>query len=30
MFRNPFLGMFINEDSYEGQVNNPLSLNVYS
>jgi len=29
-YYDPALGRFINEDSYEGQVNNPLSLNVYA
>jgi RHS repeat-associated protein len=29
-YYDPALGRFINEDTYEGQVVNPLSLNVYS
>ncbi|WP_179281586.1 RHS repeat domain-containing protein [Paenibacillus sp. VTT E-133280] len=27
---DPSLGRFINEDTYEGQINNPLSLNLYT
>jgi RHS repeat-associated protein len=29
-YYDPSLGRFINEDTYEGQINNPLSLNVYT
>lgn len=29
-YYDPALGRFINEDTYEGQVTNPLSLNLYS
>jgi RHS repeat-associated protein len=29
-YYDPQLGRFINEDSYEGQVNNPLTLNLYT
>ncbi|MFA9463426.1 MAG: RHS repeat-associated core domain-containing protein [Velocimicrobium sp.] len=29
-YYDPKLGRFINEDTYEGQINNPLSLNGYS
>lgn len=29
-YYDPQMGRFINEDSYEGQVNNPLSLNLYT
>ncbi|MDF2804183.1 MAG: hypothetical protein K0S61_4088, partial [Anaerocolumna sp.] len=29
-YYDPALGRFINEDSVEGQVNNPLSLNLYT
>ncbi|GGI45787.1 hypothetical protein GCM10008018_13870 [Paenibacillus marchantiophytorum] len=29
-FYDPSVGRFINEDSYEGQINNPLSLNLYT
>ena len=29
-YYDPQMGRFINEDSYEGQVNNPLTLNLYS
>ncbi|MBP1992920.1 RHS repeat-associated core domain-containing protein [Paenibacillus eucommiae] len=27
---DPSIGRFINEDTYEGQINNPLSLNLYT
>ncbi len=27
---DPSVGRFINEDSFEGQINNPLSLNLYA
>lgn len=27
---DPSLGRFVNEDTYEGQINNPLSLNLYT
>ncbi|WP_239613520.1 polymorphic toxin-type HINT domain-containing protein [Cohnella mopanensis] len=27
---DPSMGRFINEDSYEGKINNPLSLNLYT
>ncbi|RUS43551.1 RHS repeat domain-containing protein [Cohnella sp. AR92] len=29
-YYDPSVGRFINEDTYEGQVNNPLSLNLYT
>jgi RHS repeat-associated protein len=29
-YYDPSVGRFINEDSYEGQLNNPLSLNQYT
>lgn len=29
-YYDPQIGRFINEDSYEGQVNNPLTLNLYT
>ncbi|MNB99464.1 tRNA(Glu)-specific nuclease WapA precursor [compost metagenome] len=29
-YYDPSIGRFINEDTYEGQVNNPLSLNLYT
>lgn len=29
-YYNPRLGRFINEDTYEGQIDNPLSLNIYT
>lgn len=29
-YYDPALGRFINEDIYEGQINNPLSLNLYT
>ena len=29
-YYDPKLGRFINEDTYEGQINNPLTLNVYT
>ncbi|RXZ79050.1 RHS repeat-associated core domain-containing protein [Paenibacillaceae bacterium] len=27
---DPSVGSFINEDTYEGEINNPLSLNLYT
>ncbi|WP_201319379.1 S8 family serine peptidase [Paenibacillus sp. EPM92] len=27
---DPSIGRFINEDSYEGEINNPLSMNLYT
>lgn len=29
-YYDPSMGRFINEDTYEGQINNPLSLNLYT
>ncbi len=29
-YYDPSIGRFINEDTYEGQIDNPLSLNLYS
>ncbi len=29
-YYDPALGRFLNEDSFEGQVSNPLSLNLYT
>ena len=29
-YYDPSVGRFINEDTYEGQINNPLSLNLYT
>ncbi|MBU5334084.1 hypothetical protein KQI61_17975 [Anaerocolumna aminovalerica] len=29
-YYDPSIGRFINEDSFEGQVNNPLTLNLYT
>ncbi|WP_251561283.1 RHS repeat-associated core domain-containing protein [Paenibacillus pasadenensis] len=29
-YYNPAIGRFINEDTYEGNINNPLSLNLYT
>lgn len=29
-YYDPTMGRFLNEDSYEGQVDNPLSLNLYT
>ncbi len=29
-YYDPKIGRFLNEDSYEGQINNPLSMNVYT
>ncbi len=29
-YYDPKLGRFINEDTYEGQINNPLTLNLYT
>ncbi len=29
-YYDPALGRFINEDTYEGQINNPLTLNLYT
>ncbi|ANY68036.1 hypothetical protein BBD42_17315 [Paenibacillus sp. BIHB 4019] len=29
-YYDPSIGRFINEDTYEGEINNPLSLNLYS
>ncbi|MGG1554860.1 RHS repeat-associated core domain-containing protein [Paenibacillus ferrarius] len=29
-YYDPSMGRFINEDSYEGQIDNPLSLNLYT
>ncbi|MFC3800977.1 RHS repeat domain-containing protein [Cohnella sp. GCM10012308] len=29
-YYDPSVGRFINEDTYEGQINNPLSLNIYT
>ncbi len=29
-YYDPSIGRFINEDTYEGQINNPLSQNVYT
>ncbi|MEK4297356.1 RHS repeat domain-containing protein [Paenibacillus sp. FSL R5-0914] len=29
-YYDPSIGRFINEDTYEGQINNPLSLNLYT
>ncbi|OBZ18256.1 hypothetical protein A8L34_01320 [Bacillus sp. FJAT-27264] len=27
---DPSIGRFLNEDTYEGQIDNPLSLNLYT
>ncbi|NOU79772.1 RHS repeat protein [Paenibacillus sp. LMG 31459] len=29
-YYDPSIGRFINEDTYEGQIDNPLSLNIYT
>ncbi len=29
-YYDPSMGRFINEDTYEGQINNPLSMNLYT
>jgi RHS repeat-associated protein len=29
-YYDPSIGRFLNEDTYEGQINNPLSLNLYT
>ncbi|RKP54133.1 RHS repeat protein [Cohnella endophytica] len=29
-YYDPSMGRFINEDTYEGQINNPLTLNLYT
>ncbi|GGG86328.1 RHS repeat-associated core domain-containing protein [Paenibacillus radicis (ex Gao et al. 2016)] len=29
-YYDPSIGRFINEDTYEGEINNPLSLNLYT